>query len=113
MSTNPNHKRFPFRVPEGYFGQSADDMTAAFMADRPAGFSWQAVASVLMLISVGAWLLFAPASEGESDCVTFACLLEQTETHELEQELNDLLLEDSWGSFSEDWVDLPADDILF
>jgi hypothetical protein len=45
--------------------------------------------------------------------VTFACLLEQTETRELEEELDDLLLDDSWGGYSGDWVDISTDDIIF
>lgn len=115
MSTNPKQKRFPFQVPEGYFGRSADDMTAAFLADRRTDVPrrrWLAVASVFVFVAGGAWFYQLSSSESE-DCVTFACLLEQTETRELEEELDDLLLDDSWGGYSGDWVDISTDDIIF
>lgn len=115
MSSNPKHQRFPFKVPERYFGQAADDMTIAFLADPRADAPrrrWLAVASVLAFVA-GGTLLYQLSSTESNDCVTFACLLEQTETRELEEELNDLLLDDSWGGYSGDWVDISTDDITF
>lgn len=119
MSKNAPHKRFPFQVPADEFSRAADEMTAAFLDERGkvvrhafAIRAW-AAASAAAIVGLGAWWLSLPSS-GPEDCVTFACLLEQTETHVLEAELEDLLLNDPWGSsLSSDWGEADPIDITF
>jgi hypothetical protein len=118
MSTNAPQKRFPFRVPEDYFDQSADEMTAAFLEVQGeksffvTPFKWLVAASVLVLVGAGIWLFSSIPAES-SDCVTFACLLEQTDTRVLEDEIDEMLWDDSWGAVSVGWTEEDIQDITF
>lgn len=118
MSTNAPKKRFPFRVPEDYFAQSADEMTIAFLNDQGdksvfvTPFKWLVAASVLVLVGVGSWLFSSIPAES-SDCVTFACLLEQTDTRDLEDEIDAMLWDDSWGAVTVGWTEAEESDITF
>lgn len=118
MSMNAPKKRFPFRVPEDYFAQSADEMTATFLKDRGgmsvfvAPLKWLVAASVLVLVGVGSWVFSSIPAES-SDCVTFACLLEQTDTRVLEDEIDAMLWDDSWGAVSVGWTEADEPDITF
>ena len=94
-------KRFPFRVPEGYHASAADAMTDAFMAETTVGIrksrSYQMAAAAIftgLLIASAGWLYLESTSHPA--CVTFACLLEETETELLESEYEQLMEEAAW-----------------
>lgn len=89
-------KSFPFQTPQGYF-EDLTERTIRQVQDpreRPL-VAWGRVAAVFLVVlsAVAAYLQWAPNPE---PCVTFACLLEETETLDLESGTQEWLEDRDW-----------------
>jgi hypothetical protein len=96
-----------FQIPEGYFESARADLIQRISdtpenisietkndsaLKTPEGYYWLAASAAVLILAVTTFL----AQSAEDECITFACLLENTEL--TEKELIDIYSEDSFES---------------
>lgn len=89
-------KSFPFQPPEGYFEALTERTIRQIQAPRVRAMkSWGRIAAALVVI-LSAAAIYLQTSPPPEPCISFACLLEETETLDLEIESHEWFDDGDW-----------------